>query len=252
MGGEAVADGENVADFAGAGRMVQRAIDTFGRLDTLVNNAGILRDRMLTNMEESGVGRGDRRPPQGRVRPDPSRRRVLARPVEGRQPGQRPHREHVVAVGCVRQRGPDQLRRRQSRHRRVHDHLRARARPLRRVRERDRAGRAHAHDREPRLRRDARRRASTRSTPRTSRRSSCGSDRTTTPTSPVVCSSSTATACRSPKAGAAARPRATTRCAGSRRSSPRSSPTSSRKAQPNSTMLYLSGPLSGEGATQCR
>jgi NAD(P)-dependent dehydrogenase (short-subunit alcohol dehydrogenase family) len=53
MGGEAVADGENVADFEGARRMVQRAIDTFGRLDTLVNNAGILRDRMLANMEES-------------------------------------------------------------------------------------------------------------------------------------------------------------------------------------------------------
>jgi len=52
MGGEAVADGENVADFAGAGRMIQRAIDTFGHLDTLVNNAGILRDRMLANMEE--------------------------------------------------------------------------------------------------------------------------------------------------------------------------------------------------------
>ncbi|HKT44236.1 MAG TPA: SDR family NAD(P)-dependent oxidoreductase, partial [Gaiellaceae bacterium] len=43
---------ENVADFAGAGRMVQRAIDTFGHLDTIVNNAGILRDRMLVNMSE--------------------------------------------------------------------------------------------------------------------------------------------------------------------------------------------------------
>src|SRR5436189_3271444 len=51
-GGEAVADGENVADFAGAGRLVQHALDAFGRLDILVNNAGILRDRMLVNMTE--------------------------------------------------------------------------------------------------------------------------------------------------------------------------------------------------------
>jgi NAD(P)-dependent dehydrogenase (short-subunit alcohol dehydrogenase family) len=51
-GGEAFADGENVADFAGAGRLVQHALDAFGRLDILVNNAGILRDRMLVNMTE--------------------------------------------------------------------------------------------------------------------------------------------------------------------------------------------------------
>jgi len=53
MGGEAVANGENVADFEGAARLVQTAIDSFGRLDVLVNNAGILRDRMLVNMVES-------------------------------------------------------------------------------------------------------------------------------------------------------------------------------------------------------
>ena len=53
LGSRAVADGENVADFEGARRLVQRAVDTFGRLDILVNNAGILRDRMLVNMEEA-------------------------------------------------------------------------------------------------------------------------------------------------------------------------------------------------------
>jgi NAD(P)-dependent dehydrogenase (short-subunit alcohol dehydrogenase family) len=52
LGGEARANGENVADFEGAGRMVGQALDDFGRLDILVNNAGILRDRMLVNMSE--------------------------------------------------------------------------------------------------------------------------------------------------------------------------------------------------------
>src|SRR5256885_13890183 len=51
-GGEASANGENVADYAGAERLVRQAIDEFGRLDILVNNAGILRDRMIVNMTE--------------------------------------------------------------------------------------------------------------------------------------------------------------------------------------------------------
>src|SRR5579875_3852133 len=50
MGGEAIANGDDVSDVEGANRMIQSAIDTFGGLDVLVNNAGILRDRMLVNM----------------------------------------------------------------------------------------------------------------------------------------------------------------------------------------------------------
>ncbi|HEY1279136.1 MAG TPA: SDR family oxidoreductase [Acidimicrobiales bacterium] len=52
MGGEAIANGESVADFAGAERLIRQAIDTFGELHVLVNNAGILRDRVLVNMTE--------------------------------------------------------------------------------------------------------------------------------------------------------------------------------------------------------
>ncbi len=52
MGGEAVANGDDVSDWDGAKRLIDTAIETFGGLDVLVNNAGILRDRMLVNMSE--------------------------------------------------------------------------------------------------------------------------------------------------------------------------------------------------------
>ena len=52
MGGEAVANGDSVASWEGAQRLINTAIDTFGSLDVVVNNAGILRDRMLANMTE--------------------------------------------------------------------------------------------------------------------------------------------------------------------------------------------------------
>lgn len=49
-GGRAVASVDDISDFEAAGRLVQTAVDAFGRLDIVVNNAGILRDRMLVNM----------------------------------------------------------------------------------------------------------------------------------------------------------------------------------------------------------
>ncbi|MFE2430161.1 SDR family oxidoreductase [Streptomyces sp. NPDC059373] len=52
LGGEAVAHGGDVATAEGAASLVATALDTFGRLDTLVNNAGFLRDRMLVTLEE--------------------------------------------------------------------------------------------------------------------------------------------------------------------------------------------------------
>jgi NAD(P)-dependent dehydrogenase (short-subunit alcohol dehydrogenase family) len=52
MGGEAVANGDDVADWEGAQNLIRTAVDSFGRLDVLVNNAGFLRDRMVVTTSE--------------------------------------------------------------------------------------------------------------------------------------------------------------------------------------------------------
>ncbi len=51
-GGDAAANYDDVSDFKAAKRMIDQAIDTWGKLDVVINNAGILRDRMLVNMTE--------------------------------------------------------------------------------------------------------------------------------------------------------------------------------------------------------
>jgi NAD(P)-dependent dehydrogenase (short-subunit alcohol dehydrogenase family) len=52
LGGAAVANTDDIADWQGAESLVAQAIESFGRLDVLVNNAGFVRDRMLTNVAE--------------------------------------------------------------------------------------------------------------------------------------------------------------------------------------------------------
>jgi NAD(P)-dependent dehydrogenase (short-subunit alcohol dehydrogenase family) len=51
-GGEAVANTDDISSWAGAERLIRQAVDTFGGLDVVVNNAGILRDRMIVSMTE--------------------------------------------------------------------------------------------------------------------------------------------------------------------------------------------------------
>ena len=199
MGGEAVANTDSCADWEGGQRLIQTAIDTFGELARAREQRGHPARPHDHQHDRGGVGRGHPRPPQGPLRAVALRRRVLARPGEGGHAGEGVGDQHVVDVGAVRQRRPDQLRRGEDRHRDAGDHRPDGARPLRRARQRDRAGRddpAHPDDprrREPSAAEGGRVRPV--ATPATCRRSS--------PTSPprtarsrAACSSWRAATCR--------------------------------------------------------
>lgn len=53
LGGEAIANADDVADWVGAERLINSAVEAFGELHVLVNNAGILRDKTIPNMSEA-------------------------------------------------------------------------------------------------------------------------------------------------------------------------------------------------------
>jgi hypothetical protein len=116
MGGEAIANGGSVADPQGAQSMVDDAMNAWGRIDVLINNAGILRDKSFKNltMEDFRLVTGS--PPHRHRAGDQGR---LADPERA---GIRPHRGHHLRLGPVGQLRPDQLQRGQAGHRRLHEH----------------------------------------------------------------------------------------------------------------------------------
>ena len=146
-GGEAVVNGDDVSDWDGAGRLVAQAIDTFGALDTVVCNAGIVRDRMLVNMSVEEWDAVIHVHLRGVF--CPIRHAIGYWRDESKAGNQRDARIVTTSSGAGL-RGSIarvELRRRQGWHRRVHHQCCRRARSLRRAREHHRAVGAQPHDR---------------------------------------------------------------------------------------------------------
>jgi NAD(P)-dependent dehydrogenase (short-subunit alcohol dehydrogenase family) len=142
MGGEAIANGDSVSDFAGAERLIRSAIDDFGDLHVVINNAGILRDRMLSNMTEEEWDAVINVHLKGTFATSRHAVGYWRAKGQGRASRERAHHQHHVGVRHLRQSRPDELRGGQGRHRRLHQHPGARGRPLRRHRQRRRPDRA--------------------------------------------------------------------------------------------------------------
>ena len=77
-GGQAEINTDSVSSWESAGKIVQSAMDHFGRIDIVVNNAGILRDQIFHRMTAGGVERRHRRPPERLASTSPAMRRRIS------------------------------------------------------------------------------------------------------------------------------------------------------------------------------
>ena len=132
---------DDVSDYDGAGRMVQQAIDTYGRLDVLVNNAGIVRDGAIWNMSEADFDAVIKVHVKGTWAPS----HHAARHWRDRAKAGEVFTGRVINTDLGRRPGrqlrPDELRHGQGGHRRDDPDPVARALQARRDRERGRPGR---------------------------------------------------------------------------------------------------------------
>jgi NAD(P)-dependent dehydrogenase (short-subunit alcohol dehydrogenase family) len=114
LGGEAVANTDSVSDAPSAARIVQTALDVFGRIDVVVNNAGILRDRFFHKMSAEEFDSVIKVHLYGSLPREPRGVAVLQGP--GFRACLHPHDVHL---GPDRQLRPGQLFGRQAGHRRA-------------------------------------------------------------------------------------------------------------------------------------
>ena len=109
-GGEAVANDDDVADWEGGQRLVDAAVEAFGDLHVLVNNAGILRDRVLVNMTEEEWDAVIHVHLKGHFVPTRHAAAYWREQTKAGRRGEGLDRQHLVDLGPARQPGPDQLR----------------------------------------------------------------------------------------------------------------------------------------------
>ncbi len=132
LGGHAVVDNSDISDWAGAQAVVERAVRAFGRLDVLVNNAGVLRDRMLVSLTADDVTKVVGVHLCGALFTSHHAGRYWRERAESRGDPGRAHHQHHLGSRPVRQRRAIGLQRSQSGHRGAHPGRRRGARPLRR------------------------------------------------------------------------------------------------------------------------